>query len=107
LRGTEKIIGGLPGGGWVLKGLDRLDLLLSPRDLDYEQHLEAIILAYDDDSKKSLRTLWKTRKPTDIHFGHWTAFDKDQLVQHTDNVMGPVKPELRDLVDRVLTKAGF
>ena len=47
-RRTEAVVGGLPGGYYLLKVMRQLDLVLSPRDVAYEQHIRETITKYGD-----------------------------------------------------------
>jgi hypothetical protein len=75
-RGTEAFIGNLPGGKYVLKILEQIDLLLSPRDLEYEQRIREVIIGYDNDLRKALHGLLKTRNPFDLTSQEWERFFK-------------------------------
>ena|SRR5271166_2636343 len=105
-RRTEAVIGALPLGNYLLKALKQLDLILSPRDLEYEQQIKVIITEYDDGLRKALRVLWKTRNPNNIGIEQWSRFFKDSLVESPSNNRGGVKAELREIVGRVLDDLG-
>src|SRR6266567_7298735 len=105
-RRTEAFIGHLPGGEYVLKALEQLDLVLSPRDREYEQRIRAIIIAYTDDLRGSLRKLWHARNSSQIPAQHLNQFTVDGLIEYPHNGPGWIKLELRDTVNRVLDELG-
>jgi hypothetical protein len=105
-RGTEAIIGRLPKGKYLLKFLEQIDSILSPRDREYDQHIREIIIGYRDDLRKALRLLWTTRNPYKITSQQWDQFFQDCLVDSPSNNRGEVKAELRDIVGRVLDELG-
>lgn len=95
-RRTEAFIGRLPGvGKYALKVLEQLDLIISSRDQEYEQHVCTIIRGYDDDLQKSLRELWRTKNSSHTPGNHLNRFTKDGLIEYPIN--GPVwiKADLR------------
>ena len=101
-QGTERFIGSLPGGRYLLKGLHQLDLVLSPRDQEFEQHLRRTIAAYPVVVRASLAKLKKTRNARSIDDAHWRQFDQDGLVDHPHSGPGPIKDNLRDIIGRIL-----
>jgi hypothetical protein len=101
-RATETFIAKLPGGDHVSKWLRELDLILTPHDLKYEAHIERIIRGYDPLLQKSLLILKETRDPNSILWHDWERFNKDGLVEQLFSGPSGIKPELRDVVDRVL-----
>jgi hypothetical protein len=105
-RRTEAFIGRLPAGGYMLKVLEQLDLILSPRDRDYEQQIRMVITGYRDDLRMALRILWTTRNPNNITSQQWDQFFRDCLVDSPSNNRGSMKAELRDIVGRVLDELG-
>lgn len=105
-QATERFIAKLPGGSHVLIWLREFDLILTPRDLKYEAHIERIVRAYDPLLKKSLRTLKDTRDPNSILGQEWQRFKTDGLVDQTFAGAEGIKPELRDLVGRILDDEG-
>ena len=53
---TEAWVSRLPVGGQLLtKWLHQLDLIVSPRDQDYEEHVRRVISGYDAKQRKFLR----------------------------------------------------
>jgi hypothetical protein len=52
-RGTEALISQLPGGKYVLKALEQIDLILSPRDREHDQHIRETIIAYSPELRAS------------------------------------------------------
>jgi hypothetical protein len=107
-RRTEAVIGQLPlrFGYYLLKALKQLDLILSPRDLEYEQQITKTITDYDDSLRKALRILLKTRKPNNISTQQWERFFEDSLAESPFNMRGGVKSELREVVGHVLDDLG-
>jgi hypothetical protein len=105
-RRTEAFIGGLLGGKYLLKFLEQIDLLLLPRDHEYEPHIRGVIIGYGNDLQKALRRLLKTRNPYDLTSQEWERLFRDCLVDSPFNNRGDVKAELRDIVGRVLDELG-
>jgi hypothetical protein len=101
-RRTEAFIGRLPGGGYILKALERLDLVLSIRDQEYDQQIRTIVTDYDNDLRQSLRILWRTRNTSRIMAAHLNQFTTDGLIQYPQLGPGSIKPELRDIIERAL-----
>ena len=67
---TEAWVSRLPVGGQLLtKWLHQLDLIVSPRDQDYEEHLRRVISGYDAKQRKFLRRLLDTRAYRSIPIG--------------------------------------
>ena len=100
---TEAWVSRLPVGGQLLtKWLHQLDLIVSPRDQDYEEHLRRVISGYDAKQRKFLRRLLDTRAYRSIPIGEWERFNKDNLVVYTHGAPGPIKPEFRDPISRIL-----
>jgi hypothetical protein len=105
-RRTETMIGGLPGGYYLLKALRQLDLIISPRDVAYEQHIRETVTKYDDGERGSLRILLATRTPSRINAQQWQRFFDDGIADSDAHIRGPVKTELRDIIGRVLDELG-
>jgi hypothetical protein len=105
-RATEIFIERLPGGPRILVWLREFDLILTPRDLKYEAYVERIVRGYNPLLQKSLRTLKDTRDPNSILSQDWQRFNADKLVDHPSSGPEGIKPELRDLVGRVLDDLG-
>jgi hypothetical protein len=82
-RRTEALIGRLPGSNYFLRALQQVDLILSPRDLAYEQQIRAIITGYDHELRNSLGKLWRTRNSSQTATQHWDRFNRDGLVEHS------------------------
>lgn len=101
-RATEEFIKKIPWGDHVSKWLRELDLILTPRDLKYEAHIEAVIRGYDPLLQKILLTLSVTRDPKSIMDQEWQRFRRDGIVDQSFAGPEGIKPELRDLVQRVL-----
>jgi hypothetical protein len=105
-RRTESFIGGLPVGGYLLKGLRQLDLVLSPHDLKLEQHVHAIVSKYSSLVRADLRRLLNTHNPASILDQSWRQFKGDGLVDHPHSGPGPIKEEMREAVARALDDLG-
>ena len=104
---TEAAVSRIPmAGPFLVKGLHQLDLIISPRDQDYEQHLREVITAYSPRYRQSLRKLLQTRLASQIPDGHWLKFSKDGLVEHLHSGPGPIKTDLRDPIRRILRELG-
>jgi len=99
---TETFIGSLPGGRYILKSLDQLDLILSPRDQEYDQHIRTAIVAYDDELRTALRTVFRTRNSSTILAQHLDRFVADGLIEYPKDGPGWIKPDLRRVVGRTL-----
>lgn len=99
---TEAFIGSLSGGKFLLRVLHQLDLIISPRDIDYELHLRKLIAGYEPQYRRSLRELSDTRAGAQINGVHWQKFKTDGLIDHPSGGPGPIKPELRDMIRRIL-----
>jgi len=105
-RRTEAFIGRVPGGSYMLKGLEQLDLILSPRDREYERHIRTVIGGYDVDQRKSLRDLWRTRSSSRTPSEHLNRFVADGFIEYPKDGPGWIKPDLRDIVARALDELG-
>ena len=101
-RRAEAFIGRLPGGQYLLKGLNQFDLILSPRDLEREQHLRTILQGYGPLVRQNLRRLMITDNPSSVLPGEWEWFNKDRLVEHPHSGPGGIKPELKEVLGRLL-----
>lgn len=101
-RRMEAFIGGLRGGSYALKVLNQLDLIISPRDQEYDKYIKAIIIGYDDDLKASLRTLFITRNSSRISANHLSRFIADGFMEFPKDGPGSIKEELRVIVRRTL-----
>jgi hypothetical protein len=100
---TEAAVGRIPiAGEFLVRALHQLDLMISPRDREYESHLRKVVTAYGPRYRESLRKLLQTRLASQIPEGHWLKFRKDGLVDHPSAGPGPIKPELRDPIKRIL-----
>ena len=62
-RATEAYLREMPFGPHILKTLDVIDSILTPRDPELERHVREVIANYDPDTKAALRTLYHTRRP--------------------------------------------
>jgi hypothetical protein len=102
---TEKLIGKLPGGRYVLAALNQLDMILIPRDKGLENHLRKKIEAYDPRRRAALRELLTTRHAGPIG-SDWTVFNQDGLVAQDFAGPGPIKEEFRDPIKRILNELG-
>jgi hypothetical protein len=102
---TEAFIRQMPGGRYLQRGLRHLDLILSPRDLELEQHFREVLSHYSPHEIKVLRQLWLTRNPNNISHPFHSKFFQDGLTEHH---MSPsqVKEELRETVGRLLDELG-
>jgi hypothetical protein len=105
-RATEQFIAALPGGRYILKGLHQVDLIISPRDQEYERHLRTLIAGYPEIVRISLVKLRTTRAATSIPESHWQQFRHDGLVDHPHSGPGPIKEDLREIVGRILDDLG-
>lgn len=103
---VEAAIGQMPGGRYALVILEQLDLLLSPRDREYEQHVRSIIISYDRDQQKSLRDLWRTRSSSGTSGEHLNRFVADGFIEYPKDGPGWIKPDLREVVGRTLDEVG-
>jgi hypothetical protein len=104
---TEAMVSRIPTAGpFLVRALHQLDLIISPRDQEYENHLRNVITAYDPQQRKSLRRLWGTRAYKSIPSDHWDRFNQDGLVEYTHGAPGPIKPELGDPIRRILKDLG-
>jgi hypothetical protein len=99
---TERFVADLPGGQYLSKGLHQLDLVLSPRDQEFEEHLRKVIAAYPPVLRASLARLKETRDARSIDEAYWTQFNNDGLVDHPHSGPGPIKDNLRDIIGRIL-----
>ena len=105
-RGTEAFIRRLPCGKYALKFLEQIDLILSPRDREYDQHIRAVITAYNSDMQDSLRIVLRTRNSSRVPPHHGATFTDDGLIEYPRNGPGRIKPELRYIVERALNELG-
>jgi hypothetical protein len=102
---TEGAMAKLPGGKFMLQGLDHLDMILVPRDHDLENHLRKIIERYDDRRRSALKELLITRNAGPAG-SDWTVFNQDGLVSAGFHGPGPIKEEFRESIKRILKKPG-
>jgi hypothetical protein len=105
-RATEQVIGSLPGGGYILKFLHQIDLIISPRDQEFERHLKSLIAGYPLVVRASLAKLTQTRSGASVDSSHWQQFRHDGLVDHPHSGPGPIKEDLREMVGRILDELG-
>ncbi len=105
-RETEAFIGRLPCGKCALKFLEQIDLILSPRDREHDQHIRAVISAYNSDIRASLRIVLRTRNSSRVLAHHLAPFTADGLIEYPQNGPGQIKPELRYIVERTLSELG-
>jgi hypothetical protein len=98
---TEAFVGKLPMGRYLLKALDQIDAVLVAIDKDYNSHIMGIVLGYDDDTRRTLRILYRTRN-ANLAANYENTFVKDALIEFPKNGPGCLKPELRDVVGRTL-----
>jgi hypothetical protein len=105
-RRTEAFVGRLPGGKYALKALEQLDMVISPRDKEYEHHIQIIIEGYGHDLRNSLRELWRIRNSSRILADHLSRFTADGLIEYPKNGPGWIKTDIRRAVGRVLDKLG-
>ena len=101
---TEAFVGRLPYGNYLLKALAQLDLILSPRDLKQEEHFRAILLGYGPLARQYLRQLRITGNPKSVLEGNWQQFFRDGLVEHLHSGPGGIRPELREMIGRLLVE---
>jgi hypothetical protein len=106
-RRTENVISRMPVvGKYMLKALEQIDSIISPRDQEYERHVAIVIDGYDHDLRKSLRELWRTRNSSRILANHLSQFVADGLIEFPKNGPGWIKADLRRVVGRTLDKLG-
>jgi hypothetical protein len=105
-RGTEEFLKRVPGGSFALKALEQLDLILSPRDREYERHIRSVITGYDAEQRKALRELWRTRTSTHTPNAHFQRFQADGLIDLPKDGPGWIKSDLRSIVGRTLDEVG-
>jgi hypothetical protein len=98
---TERLVSQLPGGKHLLKGLNQLDMILTPRDRDVEQHLREVIGRYDTRRRQALKTLLITQN-AGLVGSDWIVFNQDALVLHPHSGPGPIKDEFRESIKRIL-----
>jgi Mg2+/Co2+ transporter CorC len=103
---TESVISRLIGRKYARKCLRNIDLIWSPRDRTYDEHIRTLIIGYNDDLQKALRKLMITRNPMDLTSQQWERFHADRLVDSNHN-RGPVKNELRDIIGWTLDDLGI
>jgi len=76
-RATEQFISALPCGRYILKVLHQFDLIISPRDQEYERHLRTLIAGYPEIVRTSLEKLrtsgWQPRFPKVIGYSFVTT----------------------------------
>jgi hypothetical protein len=101
-RRTEAFVAGLPAGQHILRVLRQFDLVLSPRDLEQEEHFRRLITAYGPLTRQNLRRLLITDDPRTVLDGEWQMFKNDRLVEHPHSGPGGVRPELKEMVRRLL-----
>src|SRR6516162_8535524 len=98
---TERLVSQLPGGKHLLKGLNQLDMILTPRDRDVEQHLREVIRRYDTRRRQALKTLLITQN-AGLVGSDWIVFNQDALALHPHSGPGPIKDEFREPIKRIL-----
>jgi hypothetical protein len=107
----------LPGGNYLLEALARIDLILWPPDLGQkdlvredlqvlaqedkenlvrEEYFSAILRKYSPLARRNLRRLMITGNPKSVLEEEWEQYFQDGIVE------GGVRPELRDLIRRLL-----
>jgi hypothetical protein len=101
-RRTEAFIGRMPGGQRLLEYLYQLDLVLSPRDLEQEQHFRLLLTGYGPLMRQNLRRLIVTDDPRTVLVDEWDWFNRDRLVEHLHSGRGGVRPELKETLRRLL-----
>jgi hypothetical protein len=104
-RATEAFIKDLPLGSHILKGLDALDSVLTPRDRDHELHIRSVISCYDDQTRAALRKLLQTKNTNTVPT-YENKFKADGFIEYPKDGPGWIKPELRDVVARTLNQPG-
>lgn len=101
---TENFIRRMPYGDYLRKALHEFDLILSPRDLDQEQHFRNVIAAYHPLMRQNLRRLIITDNYQSVLPGEWQQFFNDRLVDHPHSGPGGVRLEMRELLKRLLVE---
>src|SRR5258708_34935668 len=81
-RATEQFIAALPGGRYMLKGLHQVDVIVSPRDQDYERYIRTHIARYPEIGRLSLGKLRTIRAATSIPESRAEQFRYEDLVAH-------------------------
>jgi hypothetical protein len=121
---TEAFVELLPGGNYLLKALARIDLLLWPpglgqRDLAQEDlqedlaHEDEWILIQEEYFRDILRGYSPTARLTLPELGiagdqkyvldeEWKQYFRDGLVETTHSGRGGVRPEVKELIGRLL-----
>ena len=94
-RRTEEFVARLPAGQHILKSLRQLDLVLSPRDLEQEEHFRRLLTSYGPLTRQNLRRFLITDDPRTLIYGEWEMFNRDRLVEHPHSGPGGVRPELK------------
>jgi hypothetical protein len=104
---TEAAVSSIPvAGPFLIRGLHQLDLIISPRDQVYEDRVRKTVAEYDRPLMDSLRRVLETRNAFRIPDDHCTRFRLDGLIEYSHGAPGPIKPELRDPIRRILRELG-
>jgi hypothetical protein len=120
----EAFVKGLPGGDTLQKALARIDLMLWPRGLGQEdsapqdlqeesahedernlvqeEYFRDILRGYSPAARRNLRQLRISGDPKDVLAEEWVQYLRDGLVETTHFGRGGVRPELRELIGRLL-----
>ena len=120
---TEGFFGRLPYGNSLLKALARIDLILwqpdlgqkdlvqedqeekenlGHGDLEQEEYFRDILRGYSPIARRNLRQLRITRNPRSVLDEEWVQYFRDGLVEITHSGRSGVRPELRELIGRLL-----
>jgi hypothetical protein len=117
---TETFVGRVPCGNYLLKALARIDLIIWPPDLGQkdlaqeeqenlghedlarEEYFRDILRGYSPIARRNLRQLRNTGNPRYVLDEEWMQYFKDGLVETTDSGRGGIRPELRELIGRLL-----
>ena len=111
---TEEFVGRFPCGNYLRNALARIDLILWPpvlgqkdlveEELVKEEYFRAILRGYSPLARQTLRQLQlrTTGDPKSVLDEEWAQYFKDGLVETTHSGRGGVRPELRELIGRLL-----
>ena len=121
---TEAFVELLPGGNYLLKALARIDLLLWPpglgqkdlaqedlqEDLPHEdewnlaqeEYFRDILRGYSPTARRTLRELRIAGDRMHVLDEEWVQYFRDGLVETTHSGRGGVRPELKELIGKLL-----
>ncbi len=117
---TEEIVGNLPYGNHLLRGLARVDAVLWPGQLSQtgwapeeqedfgqgelvkEEYFRVILRGYTPLARRGLRQLKSTGDPKSVLDEEWVQYFHDGLVETTFAGRGGIRPELQEMIGRLL-----